>query len=216
MIRSIVFLVCVVCVATVLTEILGLAYLWFNGQLNPNSLHDIRVALGGVEMDVEDQESSEDTGMPSLDDVIKERSLRVWSLQERASELNMLKAMVTEKADGLTASREAFEKERQQFLKQLNTISANLVNESAEQTRGILLKMAPEDAVTTLMKLSLDENVVILKGMQDKTVATILQQFLASGDPKQVERGQKIFEAISKGQPSRKVINQALGQPAGQ
>jgi hypothetical protein len=211
MMRSIVFVVCLVCVATVLTEIMGLSYLWFNGQLNPTSMQEIRVALG-EEDDTAIEEEKTDSAAASLDEVIKTRSGRVWSLEKRNTELSLLKLMLNDKAEELSSSKMAFEKQRLEFQNQLKLISDNQAAKSTEQSRGILLKMAPEDAIANLMPLTLEQNITLFIGMQPKSIALILQQFLASGDKAQVERGQQIFQAISEGQPSRKLIDQTLGQ----
>ena len=58
--------------------------------------------------------------------------------------------------------------------------------------------MAPEDAIANLMPLTLEQNITLFIGMQPKSIALILQQFLASGDRAQVERRQQIFQAINR------------------
>lgn len=47
--RSLVMIVCVFCVATLMTEALGLAYLWYRGQLTPAALTEISAVLRGEE-----------------------------------------------------------------------------------------------------------------------------------------------------------------------
>ena len=71
--------------------------------------------------------------------------------------------------------------------------------------------MSPDDAVENLMQLDLEENIVLLKGMPEKQIAKILQEFL-KGKDEQLERGWQIFEAISRGEPSKKLIDAARQQ----
>jgi hypothetical protein len=63
------------------------------------------------------------------------------------------------------------------------------------------------------MQLSLDQDVVLMKGMPEKTIAKILKEFQTSGEPNIVdgkdpaaERGRQIFEALSRGEPSRSLL----------
>ena len=49
MIRSLLVLFCVFCVATTLSAIGGAGLLWFRGQLTPASLAEIRLILAGGE-----------------------------------------------------------------------------------------------------------------------------------------------------------------------
>ena len=78
-----------------------------------------------------------------------------------------------------------------------------------EQTRGILLALQPDDAIDTLMGLTADENVILLKGMPEKSIARILEQFL-SGEENERVRGQEVFKAISQGNPSKSLIDESL------
>jgi hypothetical protein len=68
------------------------------------------------------------------------------------------------------------------------------------------------------MQLPLDEDIVLMKGMPEKMIAKILKEFQAtlitssdaSGERKETpaERGRKIFEALSRGEPSRSLLEQ--------
>lgn len=208
MIRTVVSIICIVCVATVLTEILGVTYMYVSGQLNPTSVNAIQLALKGEVLTDSQHSDIEEVTPPSADDIIKARSNRVWDLKRRQQELSILKSLVTDNAQKLTAMKATLKKEQEDFQKQLQQISQTNSSDSIGQSRGILLKMSPEDATTNLMALSLEQNVILLKGLPDKSTATILQQFLASNNPAQAERGRKIFEAITKGEPTQTVLNQ--------
>ena len=68
MIRTSLVVISVVCVATLLSEVLGLAFLWSRGQLTVDIINDIRLVLVGQDPDrfdldeeeKEDQLSSKD------------------------------------------------------------------------------------------------------------------------------------------------------------
>jgi len=68
------------------------------------------------------------------------------------------------------------------------------------------------------MQLSLEQNVVLMKGMPEKTIAKILKEFQSTPPPQAdaglqrketpPERGRMIFEALSRGEPSRTLLEQ--------
>jgi hypothetical protein len=214
MMRTLLTIFCVICVATVLTEALGLGYLVLNGQLNPDSVAEIRVALsGGVRQTATDDVAEDQRRTrPSSDNVMSKRVERVWDLDRRQRELALIKNTVSSQAAKVATAQQNFQKKRGMFLNELQTISGELDASSAEQARGILAKLAPADAVQNLMALGLEENILLLKGMPDQAVATLLEQFRKSNDSKLIERGEKIFEAISRGEPKRKTVDAGAGR----
>ena len=77
----------------------------------------------------------------------------------------------------------------------------------------------PPVRVRDNIRLPQDGYVVLLKGMPEKNVAKILKEFSAtvptsavdaSGERKETpaERGRKIFEALSRGEPTRSLLDQ--------
>lgn len=213
--RSIVFLFAVFCVGTVLTESLAMAYLWFNGKLTATAVQDIRIALGAEEAELPDEDAARKAIEKSNADIVRMRVERGWDLQRRLQEVRILNAMTTETATTLKDDKDKLEQIQINLQKRLAEMRVKLNGEAAEQTRTILLKMEPADAVSNLMGLSLEQNVLLLKGMPEKTIAIILQEFLRGIDPKRIERGKKIFEAISNGQPSRKLIDRVAQETGG-
>jgi len=214
MMRIIVGVVSVFCVATVVTEILGAAYLWTSGRLTPQTVNDIRASLAGEQRPVSVSESDDEHQQRSLshDDIVRKRVERVWDLHRRQQELAVIKATVKKQADELTNRREEFDRQKTVFLDELKAQTDRLQSDATEQARGILAKLPPAEAVDNLMALDLSRDVILLKGMPDRTVATLLEQFQRSNDPNVVERGRKIFEAISSGQPQQQVVENTAEQ----
>jgi hypothetical protein len=213
MIRLLLVLFSVFCVATLLSQGLAVGYLWYRGHLNAEVVKDLRLVLSGqideVFMDVEVVQPTP----PSRDDVVRTRSMRILDLTAREEELSVLKAMITQKTAELLAERTAFDGKKLQFDAQLKAVSEQMNAEAVEQTRGILTAMASPDAVENLMQLPLDEAVTLLKGMPEKTIAKILQEFAADpADPARIQRGHEILEAISRGEPNSKVVRTAAEQ----
>ena len=213
--RTAAVIVGVICVATVLSELVGLGFLWYRGQLTPATIADMQLALSGEDDSVLDVEDGEKQDQPSNEEYAEERITRILGLSTRQEELNLLKRVITDNRKGLIEKNEEFREQKAEFEKQLQELQTASTSTAMEQTRGILVSLPPADAVDNLMGLTTEANVQLLKGMPEKTIAKILQEFL-SGDESEKTRGQDVFRAISEGEPTKKLIDEAFTGLAGE
>jgi len=211
MIRPLIVLICIFCVATIMSELVGVGFLWYRGQLTSEIVADIRDILSGQFRDPSETDPEDETSPLSTDDVMEQRTWKVMDLSNREKEMSILKTMVDENAVALSTRQEKFDNKKKLFEEQLETLNAKVVSEASEQARGILLKLPAADAVLNLMELDLEENIVLLKGMSEKKIAELLGEFL-KGDQKQVKRGHEIFEALSRGEPAKSLLDQTKKQ----
>jgi hypothetical protein len=209
MMRSMGMIIGACCVATVLSEAIGLGLLWSRGQLTASTVRDIRAVLSGQDLAAAAVDEEMQRVDLSRDDVVRERSMRVLELNSLQNELTVLKGMVDSRKTSLLAEQKAFLKQKEDFEKTLAAIDAQRTSAAAEQARAVLLAMPPADAVTTLMRLNLEENVVLLKEMPEKKIAALLKSFAEGNDGPKVTRGQEVFEALSRGEPARGQIREA-------
>jgi hypothetical protein len=215
MIRTLFVMISVVSVATLLSELLGAGYLWSRGQLNPETLHEIRMILAGEDPGAIDLAEEVEHGQPSRNDVVAERSMRVLELNARLMELSALKNMITRYREDISAQQEVFQKDKQAFEEQLQKLHAENVAESTEQARGVVRALSPAGKVDYLMALEVEQCIVLLKGMPEKEIGAILQEF-AKRQAEEQERGRKIFAAIYEGEPTRAPIESARDRLAQQ
>lgn len=209
MIRSLGMIIGACCVATLVSQMFGLGILWFRGQLTPATFRDIRAVLSGQDLAAIAVDEEMQRVDISRDDIIRDRSMRVLELNSLQNELAVLKGMVDSRKTSLLTEQKAFLKQKEDFEKTLAAIDAERTAAAAEQARAVLLAMPPADAVTTLMRLNIDENVVLIKEMPEKKIAALLKGFAEGNDPQKVGRGQEIFEALSRGEPARSKIREA-------
>jgi len=207
MTRSLIVVICIFCVATILSELVGLGFLYYRGQLTSETIAEIRVLLSGQFGEFSESEQDEETYYPSSEDVVKQRSISVMDFNNREKELAILKSLIDENAMSFSKQQEELERKQTEFDKKLAILDEQIVSEGAEQARGVLVKLTPSDAVLYLMELDLQENIMLLKGMPEKKIAEYQEEFL-KGDQKQVKRGHEIFEAISRGEPEKLLIDQ--------
>jgi|GEM_PF-884248 len=206
-----------VCSTIVAAEFTGLFLLWRQGMLSPHHLYEIKLVLTNRATPEErEAEAEQKPQYPSAQEVAQARAVKVLSLDKRESELTTLKGMTDAKRTELESLQKQIRSGRKEFEDELARTEANITSTATEQARGVLLALPPKDAMQQLMQLSLDQDVVLMKGMPEKTIAKILKEFQsttalipdASGDRKEPppERGRKIFEALSRGEPSRSLV----------
>lgn len=204
-----------VCVTLVLSEATAAVILWQRGMLSPHHLREIRLVITNG-FNAEDAGTAEQTAaqFPSVQDVAQSRAVKILDLDKRESELTTLKLMTSGQREELEALQAQFRAQRAAFEQELKGLNESISSTAAEQARGVLVALPPKEAVGQLMKLPLEQNVILLKGMPDKVVARILKEFAnaapvgTTGNSRDTppERGQRIFEALSRGEPSRTFV----------
>jgi flagellar motility protein MotE (MotC chaperone) len=215
-----------VCMAIVLTEVAALGLLWRRGLLTAQTLRELQSVISPETSPAGASGEPESMAppLPSTEEVAQARAARVLGFDRRADELGALKQWVSEERDALARERAAFLEMRREFLEQRRAVEESLAAEALDKARGILAAMKPKETVAHLMHLPLEENVRLLRGMPEGTVARILKAFadtaegaapktLASGRESPADRGNEIFEALEQGEPDRFLLER--NQPAG-
>jgi len=207
MIRSVAIMVSVFCVATIISELLGLGFLWFRGHLNADSIKDIRLIVTGQSLD-DIELTEEETTLPSRDEVAQNRAMRILELASREDEIDMLKSSITQSSDSLKNDRLTFELTKQKFEADLELLEEQKQSIATKKTQSVLVALPPNDAVQYLMQLSVEENIELLKGMEGKFIAKMLKEFLVAPDPLVIKRGKEIFKDISQDEPFRSLAEE--------
>ncbi len=206
-----------ICSTLVAAELTGLFLLWRHGMISQHHLQEIKLVLTNrATADEREADIEQKPQYPSAQEVAQARAVKILNLDKRESELTTLKGMADAKQKELESLQLQIRSRRKEFEDELARIEATITSASTEQARGVLLALPPKDAMLQLMQLSLDQCVVLMKGMPEKTIAKILKEFQttltlppdAAGDRKDTppERGRKIFEALSRGEPSLSLV----------
>ncbi|NOX54392.1 MAG: hypothetical protein GXP27_08090 [Planctomycetes bacterium] len=209
MIRLFAFAASIFCFVIVLGEALGLGLLWMRGQLTPETVQEIRMILTGDTQEIAVEEKEDEKEFPSTEQVIAERALRILDLESRERELDQLKTLVDESRALVLKEHELLTAKKQAFEQRLAQIQSQLNSEATELAREVIAQSSPKDAVRQLMALDVEQNVILIQGLTEKKIAELLKEF-GRGDAEQVERGLRIFEALSRGEPTRAVVEKAI------
>lgn len=209
MIRVLLSILSVCCVAAVLTEAAAMGWLWSKGRLSADALREVKDVLAGKppRTDVAETETADRT-QPASDEIMQKRVVRLFDLGRREDELLVLKNLVADQAKRVTAMQAELERKQQDFEKRLKTLQEQNDEQSIQQSRAVLQALQPAEAAETLMGLPLEQSLTVVRGMPEKVIARILKE-LSRGDDKKIERGRKLFEALTEGEPGKSLIESA-------
>lgn len=207
MLRMLFSILSCVCIAVVLSEAAGLGWLWYKGTLSEDNVRELRLLLSGQVTAEPETVTKPDDPKVAYDAVQTARALRILDLQNRESNLLMLRQQVLDEQKRMQERQESLKTDREAFENRLADLEKQIGEAGIEQARGVLMAMPPTDAASRLMDLSLDEGLAILKGVPEKTTAKILKELVGTKD--KVERGQQLFRAIYKGEPQQSLVDEA-------
>jgi hypothetical protein len=221
MIRTLWIVISVACVAATLSLVVGAGILWSRGLLTARQFREIREVFEPQEKESVALDAEAQPVMPSAQDVLRERSLRVLSLSSLETEVGLLKGMLDTERASLSSQNAAFQQQKAAFKSQLQQLSEETAVTAREQARGVLLALPPGEAVDRLMQLTVNDDVLLLREMPENKIALLLKEFgaspegeTASAAPRPInerrQRAQEIFKSINNGEPRNSIIRSAL------
>lgn len=216
MIRFLFLMFAVCCGAIVVVEGAALGWLASKGRLNGDTLRDVREVFVGKAPETTREAPVTETHDPDIDEVMQKRVTRLFDLVRREDELQLLKNLVADQSKRVTALQDQLEKKQQEFEKRLTELREQNEQAAIQQSRAVLQAMQPAEAADQLMSLSPEQSLTVLRGMPEKTIARILKELTRNADKKVSERGQKLFEALTEGEPERSLIRSAGADGAGE
>lgn len=208
MLRWILISISVFCVSTLVMQASAGAILWYRDQLSAETIKEIGLILSGNQIDELEVNDGTEESQESVESVIRDRSMRILDLETRESELKILKEMVHLKAAELRKQQQDFDENRVKFQNELKVLEEKFNSNATKQARNILAQLRPEAAVNHLMTLDKDESLLLLRGMQKKEIAKILEAFAREDQTK--ARGLELFDSLSSGGLEAERVSDAL------
>jgi hypothetical protein len=188
-----------VAVVTLLAEGLAGGLLWSQGRLNPDAIREIRVILSDPAALTEEQELANETPVVSVEDVARTRATAILHLEERENELAMFSGLIADNRKRVATEQENLLANRERLDKELKDRQVKKAADGIQKSLAVLQASDTDLAVAQLSELTLEENMLLMEEMPEKTIAKLLAAF-AEGDPIQKDRGQQIFQSITRGQ----------------
>ncbi|MBW3543461.1 MAG: hypothetical protein KY476_24680 [Planctomycetes bacterium] len=210
--RIVLILLSVVSIAVVLSQLAALGWLWSRGRLNAETIRDVAAVISADDAAVPPEDAMSESMRPSHEEIVDQRVVRLFDLEARQSELDVLKSLVEERRDALRAQAALFDSQQQEFQRRLDELRTAATGEAAERGREVLAGLSAGDAVGYLMQLDLEQNLLLLRDMPARTVAKILKEFAAAeGDDAVRQRGGELFKALSQGRPETELVDETAG-----
>lgn len=194
----------------VLAQLGTLVYLALAGVLTTERLWELQAVFEEAPtLKGTDDSLDNEGGEFSIEELMRERVVRAFDLEDREREMDRLVKIVVERRDAILKEQQDLLTSKAQFTKELEALKEREVSEATALAQGVLLAVPPADAVRDLMHLSLDHNIALLKGLPVKSIGKILKEF-HQGDDDQKKRGAEIFEALAEGDPAVRMIEEEI------
>ncbi len=200
-----------ICIATILSLLLGIGYALSTGLLTKSKLDEIAAVIAGVERSetkqVKTVKTDETSEQPSLDDMEQKRAVKTRDIEMRElSVSNGINRIAYETAQ-LQRERADYDKLRSQFDDRLNSLLGTAKDQGMENVRLIWETIKPKQAKEQILQMieanEEPEVVKILSAMPIAKRAKIVGEFKTEEEAKKLQR---IVELIRQGVPDAKLI----------
>ena len=205
------------CIATVLAQALGLAYLSSKGKLDEAMFLRIVAAASGIDQPQSGQkppgEGDDDSRQVSLDDLARARAQRSRDLELREQSLTNDVAVVKSEYEKLIDEKDRYERIKAAFRAQLDELHEGVLANNRETARLILESIKPKQAKDQVLRMvkegEMDDVVSILSLMPTTRRAKIIGEFKTEEEAATLA---EILQLIREGVPEAKLIEDAQRQ----
>lgn len=190
---------------------LGLGvYFALTGVLNAETLWELQTVFDAADPKSDSQQAIAAFEPEfSVEELMQERVMRIFDLEDREQELERLSQLVITRRDAVLSEQKALVSGKDRLRKELEATKEREESEATVLAQGVLLSVPPADAARDLMQLPLEQNILIMKGMPVKSIGKILKEF-HQGDDQLRKRGVEIFEALADGDPNVQKIEDEI------
>jgi hypothetical protein len=204
------------CVATLVTEIAGVAYLRATGNLDDaRALKLLAVARGEVDADSKPNHETKtaETAQASYDERQQLRDLQSRQLDMREQAVKSMLDRVRFEQRALTEEKDRHERLRTAFDEQLTALRQGALSTGRENVRLIWENIKPKQAKEQILQMveaqEMLQVVEILSAMPIGKRAKIVAEFKT---PEEVEKLGEILRLIRQGSPQVDLIDKTKGQ----
>lgn len=206
------------CIATVLAQSIGLAWLWLAGRLNQDKLALVIAVLQGVDLlslraDIEQKRDQQHSAQVSLADLARARAARMRDIELREQAMRGQFDVVRFEQAKLVDETDRYMKTRAAFQAELDALREGAVAEGEENTRLILENIRPAQAKDQLKRMvadgQTDQAVALLAAMPVTKRAKVVGEFKTDDEAAMLAR---LLELIREGVPERRLIDNTQQQ----
>lgn len=213
-------LVAYLCVGTILTQAIGLGYLWSAGKLDRDKLFQMLAVVHGVELpEKQEEQRVKDEPFagpqPSFEDFERMRKTRARYLELKTEALTKGLHQLQFNREQYTQDLGRYERIRQDFNRELARLNRDAQSEGVAAVRLIWENIKPKLAKEQIMQMvdqgELDDVVVILSQMPIGKRAKIVSVFTTDRELAVMD---ELMRKIRQGEPEINAIDETLQKTA--
>jgi hypothetical protein len=209
------------CVSTVITLCLMLAYANSKGYLEKEKLAKMAAIAQGLDESTistspgthEEAKPPDTPEQPSLEDIETRRAIHMRNVELREQALDTSLERLFSQQRTLADEKDSYDKIKVAFEKQLNELHTGALATGRENIRSIWESIKPKQAKDQMIQMIAtgrqEDVVAILSAMPVTKRAKIIGEFKTDEDNKKLD---DILERIRRGMPEEKVIDNTKGQ----
>jgi len=206
------------CLATVLAQVVLLIHLAGTWNLDRAKLLDMLAVAQGIDLvALRAKPTPAAADAPgeqvSLDQILEARALKARNLELREQSVKNDSDQIRAERVKLTDERLAFQKTREGFEEDLETLQKRNTSSGWDENRRTLLAAKPKQAKELIVKMldrkEIDDVVALLSPMPDAKRAKIITEFKTPDEIKQID---EILRLIRKGEPLSGVASRTQQQ----
>jgi hypothetical protein len=195
------------CVATILSQAVGIGLLWFTGYLNASTIGKaLAVLAGDAGVEAATERAEAEPVRVTQEQLLEHRAIRLLDLDHRNREVEGRVDFAADVLAKVREEREALDNLWKSFEDELKQVEESETSEGMEKVRSILAKLKPSQAKDLLMKNDVDEAVRLLAEMPDRTVAKLLKEFKTDAE---MQRAEEILRALNEGREQGEAARKA-------
>lgn len=204
-----------ICVATVLTQTLIVGLSALRGNLDEGAVVKIVGLLNGIDISgrrvAEAVREVRQEETPDYQEILERRALESIELDMRRQSLANHLEFIRSREIQLRAEQEAFDRRRESFKAQLETLEKDIEDDALQELQKTLGTLQSENAKDQIVRMiennEMDKVVAIVQGMPADKQKKILGEFQT---PQEAEHLAEILRRIGEGDPKKSLIENAL------
>ncbi|MEM1068779.1 MAG: hypothetical protein AAGI63_07780 [Planctomycetota bacterium] len=202
------------CVATVLTQMILLAYFVVQGNLNGDTSTQIIALLNGIDISGNRLQqvlrASEDREQPDFDEILEARKLKSYDMDMRLRSQKMFREDLSTMLAELTKERTRFDERLVSFQQELDEIRQGAQKAGLQDVQRTIQSLDAEQAKQQLLIMyedeRIDEVVTIVQAMSTDKRKDILAEFTSKDE---ADKLAEILRRIGQGMPTTTLIDEA-------
>lgn len=201
------------CVATVLSQAIGVGWIWYQGRLTRETLVQVMAAVHGIELEFGDDQAGGTAVPPSADQLAAAQAasnldmdLRQQAIDNALSEFRTLR-------NALKKDQERYDFQRETFEKRLQSLMNDVLGNSLLEVQRTLEAIDPKQAKDQLLRMiddpdvpreeSMGHVVKIIKAMSLEKRKKLIAEFKTEDEQQQLA---EILKQIRLGLPESRLI----------